>query len=82
MEKTVLTDLERENLSSLQNVQNNLVIQLGQIEYQINLLSKQKEQLLTQIDNFELDQAQLASELEEKYGKGTVNLENGEFIKH
>jgi hypothetical protein len=82
MEKTVLTDLERENLSSLQNVQNNLVIQLGQIEYQTNLLSKQKEQLLTQIDNFELDQAQLASELEEKYGKGTVNLENGEFIKH
>ena len=69
MEKTVLTDLERENLSSLQNVQNNLVIQLGQIEYQTNLLSKQKEQLLTQIDNFELDQAQLASELEEKYGK-------------
>jgi hypothetical protein len=82
MEKTVLTDLERENLSSLQNIQNNLVIQLGQIEYQTNLLSKQKEQLLTQIDNFELDQAQLASKLEEKYGKGTVNLENGEFIKH
>lgn len=82
MEKTVLTDLERENLSSLQNIQNNLVIQLGQIEYQTNLLSKQKEQLLTQIDNFELDQAQLASKLEEKYGKGTVNIENGEFIKH
>ena len=82
MEKTVLTDLERENLSSLQNIQNNLVIQLGQIEYQTNLLSKQKEQLLTQIDNFELDQTKLASELEEKYGKGTVNIENGEFIKH
>ena len=37
MEKTVLTDLERENLSSLQNIQNNLVIQLGQIEYQTNI---------------------------------------------
>ena len=82
MEKTVLTDLERENLSNLQNIQNNLVIQLGQIEYQANLLSKQKEQILTQIDNFELDQTKLASELEEKYGKGTVNIENGEFIKH
>ena len=34
-----------------------------------------------QIESFEQNQIQLAKELEEKYGKGTVNLESGEFVK-
>ena len=38
MEKTVLAKEEIDNLSSLQNQQDNFVIQLGQIEYQKNLL--------------------------------------------
>jgi uncharacterized protein with PIN domain len=81
MEKTVLSKEEIDNLSSLQNQQDNFVIQLGQIEYQKNLLNQQKQKINQQIESFEQNQIQLAKQLEEKYGKGTVNLESGEFVK-
>ena len=81
MEKTVLSKEEIGNLSSLQQQQDTLIIQLGQIEYQKNLLDKQQHITKQQIESFEKEQIQLAKQLEEKYGKGTVNLESGEFIK-
>jgi len=81
MEKTVLSKEEIDNLSSLQQQQDNFVIQLGQIEYQKNLLDQQKEEIYSKIKSFENNQIQLAKQLEEKYGRGTVNLESGEFIK-
>tara|TARA_R110001599_G_C11798696_1_gene614606 strand:+ start:89 stop:337 length:249 start_codon:yes stop_codon:yes gene_type:complete len=81
MEKTVLSKEEIGNLSSLQQQQDTLIIQLGQIEYQKNLLDKQQHITKQQIESFENEQIQLAKQLEEKYGKGTVNLESGEFIK-
>ena len=46
-----------------------------------SLLDQQKQQIKEQIKSFENNQIQLAKQLEEKYGKGTVNLENGEFVK-
>ena len=81
MEKTVLTKEEIEQLSSLQEKQSDFVIQLGQTEYQINILERQKKSIKQQIENFEESQVQLAKQLETKYGQGTVNLENGEFVK-
>ena len=81
MEKTVLSKEEINKLSSLQQQQDNFVIQLGQIEYQKNLLDQQKDTTKQQIKSFENEQIQLAKQLEEKYGKGTVNLESGEFVK-
>ena len=81
MEKKVLSKEEITQLSTLQQQQDNLIIQLGQIEYQKSLLDQQKQQIKEQIKSFENNQIQLAKQLEEKYGKGTVNLENGEFVK-
>ncbi len=81
MEKTVLSKEEINKLSSLQEQQNNFVIQLGLIEYQTHLLDQQKDTTKQQIESFENEQIQLAKQLEEKYGKGTVNLESGEFVK-
>ena len=81
MEKTVLTKEEITQLSSLQEQQNDFVIQLGQTEYQINLLERQKISIKQQIEKFEESQVQLAKQLEDKYGQGSVNLENGEFLK-
>ena len=81
MEKTVLTKEEIQQLSSLQEKQSDFVIQLGQVEYQINILERQKKSIKQQIENFEESQVQLAKQLETKYGQGTVNLESGEFIK-
>ena len=81
MEKTVLTKEELKQLAELQQNQNDFVIQLGQIEYQIYLLDQQKASIKKNIESFEGNQIQLAQQLEKKYGKGTVNLESGEFVK-
>ena len=81
MEKTVLNEEEIKQLSSLQEKQSDFVIQLGQVEYQINILERQKKSIKQQIETFEKSQVQLAKQLETKYGQGTVNLESGEFIK-
>ena len=82
MEKTVLSKEEISKLSSLQQQQDKFIIQLGQIEYQKNMLDQQKQNINQQIESFEQNQIQLAKQLEEKYGKGTVNLESGEFVKN
>tara|TARA_R110000751_G_scaffold164945_1_gene271053 strand:+ start:297 stop:545 length:249 start_codon:yes stop_codon:yes gene_type:complete len=81
MEKTVLTQEEIKQLTSLQEQQNNFVIRLGEIEYQKNLLNQQKEQIKGEIKAFEANQIKLAQEFEGKYGKGSVNIDTGEFIK-
>ena len=82
MEKINLSKEEITQLSSLQQQQDNFVIQLGQIEYQKNMLNQQKQKINQQIESFEGNQIQLAGQLEEKYGKGTVNLKSGEFVKN
>ena len=81
MENKVLDKEEVEALTSLQQEQNDLVYQLGQIEYQIGFFTRQKELVKQQLEAFEKRQQEQAQKLEEKYGQGTVNLESGEFIK-
>jgi hypothetical protein len=81
MEKTVLTKEEVEALASLQQQQNDLVYQLGQVEYQLGFFERQKLIVRTELEAFEKRQQEQAQKLEEKYGQGTINLESGEFIK-
>tara|TARA_B100000575_G_C23088970_1_gene627724 strand:- start:943 stop:1191 length:249 start_codon:yes stop_codon:yes gene_type:complete len=81
MEKIVLSKEELDNLTQLQKEQNEFVLKLGQIEYQISTLEKFKRDLKQNIENFEDKQVKVGNELNKKYGEGTINLENGEFIK-
>jgi len=80
-EKIVLTKEEIETLSQLQQQQNDLVFGLGQVEYQISFLNKQKDDIKAQLNEIEQTQRQSGQELEQKYGQGTINLESGEFVK-
>jgi len=81
MEKTVLSQEELSNLATLQQQQDNFIIQLGQIEYQIGTLERQKDIIKQNIESFEKQQVELGDQLKEKYGEGTINLESGEFVK-
>ena len=53
MEKTVLSKEEITKLSSLQQQQDTFIIQLGQIEYQKNMLDQQKHKINQQIESFD-----------------------------
>ena len=80
-EKTVLTKEETENLTSLQQQQNDLIFSLGQTDYQLEFFGNRKKEIYQQLGALEGKQTESAQEIEKKYGQGSVNLETGEFIK-
>ena len=80
METKVLTSEELQSLRDLDEKQINLISTLGQIEYQIILLNKQKESLKNQIEVIESENIKLGKTLTEKYGDGNLSLETGEVI--
>jgi hypothetical protein len=80
METKVLTSEELQSLRDLNEKQINLISTLGQIEYQIILLNKQKESLKNQIEVIESENIKLGKTLTEKYGDGNLSLETGEVI--
>ena len=81
MEKQVLTTEEIKKLKDFQEKQSSLLYQLGQVEYQLTYFERNKKEIQKQLEAFEEEQRQMAQTLENKYGMGTVNVENGEFIK-
>ena len=79
MEKKVLTQEELTQLTDLQNQQNDLIMNLGSIEYRMSLLAQNKEILKAQVLELEKLNNELGQQLTEKYGSGNINLETGEI---
>jgi hypothetical protein len=79
METKVLTQEELTQLRDLQTQQNDLLMDLGLIEYRITLLNQNKEILKAQVIELENLNNELGSKLTEKYGSGNLNLETGEI---
>jgi hypothetical protein len=80
METKVLTQEELTQLTNLQNQQNDLILNLGSIEYRMSLLEQNKEILKAQILELEKSNSELGQQLTEKYGSGKISLETGEII--
>ena len=79
METKVLTQEEIQLLKNLQNNQNLLVTSLGNLEYQIELLTLQRQNIKNEIRNQIEEETKISKELNEKYGEGSIDLEKGEF---
>lgn len=80
MEKKVLTEEEMSNLTNLRNRFQTLTQSIGNTEVQILSLNIQKETYTDELKSIKKQELNLAQELEEKYGQGTVSLETGEFL--
>ena len=63
-EKTVLTKEEIENLTSLQQQQNDLIFNLGQTEYQLEFFENRKNEIYQQLGALEGKQTETAQEIE------------------
>ena len=81
MEKQFITEEEKAKFVNLRNREEQIIISLGQLEYQIQLMELEKENVITQLSKLRQDQAKTGQELTEKYGDGNVNLDTGEFTK-
>lgn len=81
MEKQFITEEEKAKLAELRQREEQIIIGLGQIEYQIQSLELDKDSLTELLSQLRKDQATLGQQMTEKYGDGNVNIDTGEFTK-
>ena len=80
MEKKVLAEEEINKLKDLKSRFKQLTDVVGETEVQIMNLEFTKNNLKQQFINIQQEEVKLAKELEEKYGKGSISLDSGEFL--
>lgn len=80
------TEEERNRIFEIQNKILSLTSRLGEIEIDVTILDKkfselksEKEQLVNSYDELRAQEDTLASELREKYGDGTYDIQSNVF---
>ena len=81
MEKVLLKKEELNTIKEIQQTELNLVDQLGSIEYQLQTLQLQKDNLRQEIIKLQSKSLKFGEDLQQKYGDGNINIETGEFTK-
>ena len=81
MEKVLLKKEELNTIKEIQQTELNLVDQLGSIEYQLQTLRLQKDNLRQEIIKLQTKSQKFGDDLQQKYGDGNINIETGEFTK-
>lgn len=81
MEKQFITEEEKARLAEFRQREEQIIIGLGQIEYQIQTLELDKDLLTESLSQLRKDQVTLGQQMTEKYGDGNVNIDTGEFTK-
>jgi len=76
-----LTEQELQEIKELQQQQEILIRDFGQLEYQIQLFELQKEKLVEKLEEVRIKETNVANKLNEKYGNGSIDIENGTFTK-
>ena len=80
-EKIVLTQEELQVVQDIQNDGQFITQQFGILEVQIQDLEIQKDDLVESLKNLKVREINFLTEIESKYGKGSINVETGEFVK-
>ena len=81
MEKVFLTKEEIKTITDLQTKEEKFISQLGTLEYQLQILLKQKKELEDSISPLQVEKEKLAKSLQDKYGEGSIDISTGEFLK-
>ena len=79
MEKKFLTEEEFKNLKDLNTGIQNLIAKLGQNEYQMQVFSDQKKELIKEFETLKVTELTFGQNLQSKYGLINVNIETGEI---
>ena len=79
MVKKFTTD-ELTKLKDIANKYLEIQDKLGSLEIQKAMIEKQRNDILSELSDLQLNEDKLGIQLEEIYGEGTIDLEKGEFI--
>jgi hypothetical protein len=80
MENKKLTTEEIQRITELQQKNNALATELGQIELIKLNLQLRREAAEKFLEELRSEEQELGKELTDKYGSGSINLETGEFV--
>ena len=75
------TEEELKSLKDLQSKMDNITLSFGQTTIQKEILEAQENVLKNDLFKLKTQETELAKLLSDKYGKGTLDIESGEFIK-
>lgn len=75
----IILQTELEVLKKLHSDKNVYISELGKLSFSINNLKLNRKKIFNLIDDLQAKESQFAKMLEEKYGKGTVDIETGKF---
>ena len=73
------TEEELEKLTTLQSKMQHATIQFGQLSLSKIRLEEQETSLKNYVKSLEDEEKQIAQDLTDKYGKGSIDMETGEF---
>ena len=79
-EKKLLQE-EIDTLKNLQTRQLDIASSLGRVEYNLQLLELQKEQIIEDLENLKKEEEKVGAELSKKYGNGSIDIDQGTFTK-
>jgi len=86
-ENKKFTKEELDKITKIRDANEQTVIELGQIELQLLLVNEElaklnefKSTIQLQFKNIQAEEIELVTKLNEKYGKGTVDTNTGEFV--
>jgi len=86
-ETTKFTEEELTKITELRDRTTRITSELGQVQLQKSLISEELQQLeelaaniLVQFKNLRAEETDFVGKLNEKYGKGTVDITTGEFV--
>lgn len=77
----VLLQEELQEVKEIQRERTTLMEQFGILEFNIQDLELQKQELKTKLTTLKLKENEIGSKLQNKYGIGTIDIEKGEFTQ-
>ena len=66
-------------IKKLSNQREKIKSQLGNLEYELQLLNQEKNKVIQELYILEESLIKVGKELQDKYGEGALNLKTGEF---
>ena len=82
-EKTDIVKLTKDEIKEIGDIRmsiSNVALAIGENEITFENLGIRKKELMSRLLKFSEKQNDFAQKLEDKYGKGNVNLDTGEFV--
>ncbi len=80
MKTEKLTEREILSVKEIQKIRAEVIEKYGLIEMTIQDLELQKREVNEELKELKSNEITLSQELQSKYGKGTINIDSGEFI--